>query len=164
MAAAPFLSEQNDPDNYDRPVVNLSPWLDGRAGGGSAAVYHATNLLLHAINTLLVARLLLLLLGSGVGAVVGAAVFAVHPVQVEPVGFVAVRTDLWATCFVLFATLAWLASRREERPPRRALLLAGAASAYAAGCLAKETAAVLPVALAAAGLDRRVTASAGPPR
>jgi hypothetical protein len=164
VAAAPFLPEQNDPDNYYRPVVNLSLWLDERVGGGSAAAYHATNLLLHAINTLLVARLLLLLLGGGAGPMLGAAVFAVHPVQVESVAFAAARTDLWATCFVLLATLAWLASRREERPPRRALLLAGAAGAYVAGCLAKETAAVLPVALAAldaAGLDRRGTSPAG---
>lgn len=150
VAAAPFLPEQNDPDNYYRPVTNLSLWLDGRLGGGSAAAYHATNLLLHVLNALLVGRLLVLLLGVGFGALSGAVLFAAHPVQVETVAFTAARTDLWATFFVLLATMAWMASRRKGLPAgRRALLLTGVACAYAAGALAKETAIVLPLVLAA---------------
>jgi tetratricopeptide (TPR) repeat protein len=130
--------------------VYLSLLVDGWLGGGRPAVYHLTNLLLHMLNTLLVARLLVLLLRSGVPALAGGLLFAVHPVQVEAVAFVAARTDLWATFFTLLATLAWLASRGSGLPrSSRALFVAAAAGAYAAGSLSKETAVLLPVVLCA---------------
>jgi hypothetical protein len=115
--------------------------------------------LLHLLNTLLVTRLLLVVLGTGLPALMGGLLFAVHPVQVEAVAFVAARTDLWATCFALLATLAWLASRASGLTGRRrAALVAAAAGAYAAAALSKETAVLLPLVLCAwdaLGVGRR---------
>lgn len=146
VAAAPFLPEQNEPDNYYRPVVLLSLWLDGRLAGGSAAAFHVTNLVLHVLNSLLVAWLLREVLRSSGAALAGALVFAVHPVQVEAVAFVAARTDLFAAFFVLLAAVTWLGARR-ARPRARQALVAVSAACLLAGILAKETAIVLPLVL-----------------
>jgi hypothetical protein len=74
---------------------------------------------------------------------VGLALFALHPVQVEAVGFVSARNDLMATTFLLGALL--LLSR--ERPQKPALL--GGAVLVLAAMLSKESVALTPLLLAA---------------
>ncbi len=147
VAAAPFLPGQNDAARYYRPLVLCSLWVDGRLGGGAAAAYHATNVALHVLNTLLLALLLARVFRSWPAALIGSALFAVHPLQVEAVSFVAARTDLWATLFVLASTLAWLAAR--DAGPKRNVALASCGVFYLAACLAKESAILLPAVLLA---------------
>jgi tetratricopeptide (TPR) repeat protein len=146
---APFLSDPSVGAVYYRPVVHLSYLLDSRLGAGSGTPYHLANLSLHALVTLLVAYLAYLLLGSRRAAFCGAALFAVLPVHVESVAFVAGRTDLWAACFVLVALTAWLRARRmQEAGMAKAALFVLATAAYGAACLAKEVAFVLPAVVA----------------
>jgi tetratricopeptide (TPR) repeat protein len=74
----------------------------------------------------------------------------------EPVAWIAGRTDAFAALWTL-AALALARARRERRseiPPRRALLLAGAALACAGlALLSKEAALVLPLLVAADAID-----------
>lgn len=146
VVGAPFLPEQNDPDNFYRPVVLLSLWLDGRLGGGSAVPFHLVNLLLHASNVLLAWLLLRAVLPSRAGATGGALVFAVHPLQVEAVAFVSARTDLFAAFFALLAILAWLRGRALEGRARN-VRFAASAALWLAGSLSKETVILLPAVL-----------------
>ena len=85
-------------------------------------VFHATSLLLHACSALLVWRIALRLLrrspgGAGWAAVVGALLFAVHPLRVESVAWITERRDVLGAVFFLGAVLAWLRAREARRPP-----------------------------------------------
>lgn len=78
---------------YWRPMILASYAWDWALGGGSPFVFHVTNVVIHAANVVLLFRVLRRWCGSDWGALVGALFFAVHPVQTEPVAWIAGRTD-----------------------------------------------------------------------
>jgi len=90
------------------PLTWLSYLLDATMFGAGAAGPHFTNLLLHVINTLLVFQLLKQLTGKRWRSAVVAALFAVHPLHVEAVAWIAERKGLLSTLFGLL-TLSFYA-------------------------------------------------------
>jgi tetratricopeptide (TPR) repeat protein len=98
------------------PVWDLSFLLDARVFGADPAGFHATNVVLFVLAVFLVTRLYRQLLAAapepqiaaqaGLLALVSALVFAVHPLQVESVSFVAARGCLLALVFALASLLA----------------------------------------------------------
>lgn len=113
------------------PLTFSSFWIEHQLWGTEARFYHATNLALHLLNVVLV---LLLIRSFGVPAPVAlsaAAVFALHPLQVASVAWVAERKNLLSATFYLAAFLAFVRHRST-----------GGAWSYAA-CLAAFTAALL---------------------
>ena len=135
-----------------RPVVQVAYALERSLFGRDPGPYHGVNLLLHALNALLVWGLLrrrLLTSGSGgeaaarVGegaALFGAALFAVHPAHAENVAWISGATDLWMLLF-------WLGSYSLVERGSLSCQLAGALCA-ALAVLAKEPAVVAPAVLA----------------
>jgi Tfp pilus assembly protein PilF len=117
------------------PLTIASYAIERSIGGLEPALYHATNVGLHALCTAAVAALLL---GAGLspwGAFVGAGLFAVHPLQVESVAWVAGRKSLLSTLFLLLALFEF--RRDGARGVVLGTLLGGAA------LLAKPTAVVV---------------------
>lgn len=112
--------------------------VDGHAGG-----WHVISVLLHALNVLLVFRFAKLLLRDGFVALVAAALFAVHPIHLEPVVWISAVADPLMTLFLLAAGILWL--RWAER--HSFLWWLGAFSAGSIAVLCKEPAVVLPVLL-----------------
>ena len=148
VLGADFRLDPAVPLGFYRPVTMLSLWLDRALGGGAAWPFHLTNVLLNALASALLFRLLRRLGVETGPALAGAALFAVHPVHVESVAFVSGRTDLLATVFTLGATILWLRDRAAERSGGPWTI--GAASAlFALACLSKEVAFVLPLVLVA---------------
>jgi len=144
-----FWSGRETSFAYFRPVVTWSLAWNYLLHGGEAAGYHATNLLIHACCALLL-FLILLKFGKPELAWLGAALFALHPIQTEAVVWVVGRTDLMATMFLLLAAL--LHARLPDRPSRRDLpAIALVLSALSAALLSKETAVTFPA--LAFGLD-----------
>ena len=110
--------------NY-APVVLLSFALDYRVWGLQPFGYHLTSLLLHGLNVALAYAVARRLLGSRTGALVAALVFAVHPLQVEAVVWVAGRKTLLCGSFALLALLCYMRSSKLDGSPKgRQLLVA----------------------------------------
>jgi tetratricopeptide (TPR) repeat protein len=106
--------------------------------------YHLTNVLLHAVNALLVWLLLARI--PLPGALLAAAVFALHPVQVESVAWVAERKNVLSALFFLLTLGAFLrALGSEGREAGRWLGISLCCCALA--LFSKTTAAVLPAVL-----------------
>jgi hypothetical protein len=156
VLSAPFFPHPGVPDQYYRPVVNLSFWLDDRLGRGWPGWFHLTNVALHVGCSALSWSLFRRLTTHRVGALAGALLFALHPVHVESVAWVSGRTDSLATLFCLLAVIAWHdAHRIDGRRLVRALTLGASAIAFVAGALSKETALLVPILLVV--LDARDT-------
>jgi tetratricopeptide (TPR) repeat protein len=142
------------PDGYYRPLVMASFWADSLAGGGSSFPFHATNVLLHASNALLVFLILRRLVVSPWAASWGAALFALHPAHTEVAAFVSNRSDSWVAFFILLAGLlfaTWAkpgANPQSARPPAWRYATPGGAALLLAA-LSKEPAFLFPAALLA---------------
>ena len=105
--------------------------------------YHWVNILLHATNALLVWRLLNRL--AVPGAWLAAAIFALHPVQVESVAWICELKSILSLFFGLLALLAWTGFTGERSGRWRCYVLA--LFFYALALCAKTTACTLPAAL-----------------
>lgn len=90
------------------PVTMISYALDYQIGGLNATTYHATNLVLHLLNTALVFYLLFLLTGKTPIAVIAALFFGIHPLHVESVAWISERKDLLYTFFYLSGLITYL--------------------------------------------------------
>ena len=125
---------------YYRPLAFVSHAIDWARAGQNARAFHFTNLLIHAVNTLLV-----LLIGRRMSArplagLLAAALFALHASNNEAVVWISARFDLLATCFALAALYCLM----------RAQLIGQiwAAALFFLALLSKEAAVALPVAAA----------------
>lgn len=116
-------------------------------------LFHALSLLLHAANAALVALILARLLAlapderlragaRGPAPLLGALVFALHPVQVESVAWISSTKDLLSSFFALGAVALFLDGRSLGKRP---WAYAGASLLYSAALLSKPSAVVVPL-------------------
>jgi tetratricopeptide (TPR) repeat protein len=136
-----------------RPLLFLSYKLDDVAFGRAPWAMHLHNLLLGALAIALAAWIFARLLPEPRAALLATAVFALHPLQVEPLCYVSARGGLLSSLLALLASAAfWLASAPGAATRRRALVTLGAAVAFLASLAAKEAWLSLPLALGALAL------------
>ena len=125
------------------PLTWLSHQLDVSLFGLEAGRHHLVNVLLHAVNAVLVFLWLARLTTRPWRAALVAALFAVHPLHVESVAWISERKDVLSTLFLLLSLLAWTAYRRR---PALGWYLA-ALGAFALGLLSKPMVVTLPALL-----------------
>src|SRR5262245_22613822 len=99
------------------PVSNTSLWLEWRLWGSDPTGYHVTNLVLHLLNALLIWWILQAL--AIPGAFLGALLFALHPVNVQPVAWITQRKTLLAMFFSLLAIVCLLRSEARRAVSHR---------------------------------------------
>ncbi|HWR97897.1 MAG TPA: tetratricopeptide repeat protein [Candidatus Methanoperedens sp.] len=126
-----------------QPLTWISHMLDARLFGLRPAGHHATSLLLHVANSLLLFVVLRRMTGAIWRSALVAALFAVHPLHVESVAWVAERKDVLSTFFMLLALEAY---RRHARRPGAARYLA-VAGWFVLGLLSKPMLVSLPLLL-----------------
>jgi len=125
------------------PLTWLSHMLDVQLFGLNPLGHHLTNLLLHLANTLLLFVLLKRATGFATRSACVALLFALHPLHVESVAWVAERKDVLSTLFGLLSMLAYVRYARAPKAASYALCLL----LFAVGLLAKAMLVTLPLML-----------------
>ncbi len=128
---------------YWHPATWLSHMADVQLFGVSAGGHHVTNLLLHIAGTLALFGFLRKATGAEWRSALVAALFAIHPLHVESVAWVAERKDVLSTFFLMLTLWAY-AGYREQRTTQRYLLVI---LCFALGLMAKPMLVTLPVLL-----------------
>ncbi len=90
------------------PITWLSHMLDVELFGLQSGAHHLVNVLSHAANAVLVFLLLMKLTGHRWPAATVAGLFALHPLHVESVAWVAERKDVLSAFFGLLTLLAYV--------------------------------------------------------
>jgi protein O-mannosyl-transferase len=125
------------------PLTWLSHIVDVSSSGLQPAGHHRPSLILHALSTALLFLALERLTGHAGRSAMAAALFAVHPLRLESVAWVAERKDVLSGLLfmVVLWTYAWYAS--DPRPRR----MAAVAAALALGLTAKPMLVTAPFVL-----------------
>lgn len=125
------------------PLTWLSHMADVSLFGLNPIAHHATNLLWHVVNTLLLFLVLRGLTESSWKSAWVAAIFAIHPAHVESVAWAAERKDVLSTAFGLATMWAYGRWVRERGVVRYLVVLL----LFAAGLMSKPMLVSLPVVL-----------------
>jgi tetratricopeptide (TPR) repeat protein len=136
----------------NRPVLMLSYWVNFQFSGLQTFSYHAFNVIFHAADSVLIFFIVRKIQDfAGVErrrcdvlAVFAGALFLLHPVNSESVGYVASRSENLSILF-FFGALALFLYRRE--PPVTWMRSAVVLALFAAAALTKEHTIVLPALL-----------------
>ena len=123
------------------PLLHGAFWVEHRLWGDAPLGYHLANVVLHALAACLLAWVLRRL--AVPGAWLAALVFALHPVGVESVAWIAEQKNTLSLGFYLLAALAYLRFDEHRRPVSYALAL----GCFVCALLTKTTTATLPAAL-----------------
>lgn len=128
---------------YWHPLTWLSHMLDVQVFGLWAGGHHLVNLGLHLATSLLLLAALYRMTGALGRSAFVAAVFAVHPLHVESVAWVAERKDVLSGLGWALTLCAYTLYMRRPGGWRWGLVVAG----FAVGLMAKPMIVTLPVAL-----------------
>ena len=130
-------------NNWD-PMTSISHMLDCQLYGLKPWGFHLTNVLLHAATSILLFLVLWRMTGDLWPSAFVAAVFAIHPLQVEPVAWVSERKGLLSGLFFVLCLAAYLGYVRHPASLGRYLLLA---ALFVLGLMAKAILVTLPCVL-----------------
>jgi tetratricopeptide (TPR) repeat protein len=123
------------------PLLHTAFWVEHRLWGNSVVGYHLANILLHAAAACLVVALVRRL--ALPGAYLAGLIFALHPVCVESVAWIAEQKNTLSTVFYLGSALVYLRFDQHRRPARYFLAL----GLFVLALLTKTVTATLPAAL-----------------
>ena len=96
------------------PLVFTSFWIEHKFWSLEPLGYHVDNVILHCINTVLLWRILAFLRVKG--SWLAAAIFAIHPVQVESVAWITERKNLLSGFFSFLSLYFFLKFYNPDKP------------------------------------------------
>ena len=129
--------------SYWQPLTWLSHSLDCQLYGLRPGMHHLTNLVLHIANSLLLFLIFKRMTGALWRSAFVAALFALHPINVDSVAWVAERKNVLSTFFWMLTMLTYACY--SERPGSYRYLLVFLV--FAVGLLAKPMLVTLPFVL-----------------
>jgi tetratricopeptide (TPR) repeat protein len=125
------------------PLTWISHMLDVQAFGLDAGAHHVTNALIHTASALLLFALLYRMTGAPGRSWFVAALFAVHPLHVESVAWLAERKDVLSTLFWMLTIWAYVRYVSQPRAGRYLTVVV----LYALGLMSKPMLVTLPFTL-----------------
>jgi Tfp pilus assembly protein PilF len=128
---------------YWHPLTWLSHMLDCQLYGLSPSMHHLTNVVLHLANTLLLFLVFYRMTGALWRSCFVAALFALHPLNVESVAWVSERKNLLSTFFWLLTMVFYVRYSKKPCLARYVLVV----SIFALGLMAKPMLVTLPFVL-----------------
>jgi hypothetical protein len=128
---------------YWHPLTWLSHQLDVQLFGMDAGSHHVMSLLFHVMNSVLLYLAFVRMTGAIGRSAFVAAMFALHPLHVESVAWIAERKDVLSTFFALLAILAYIGYVRHRRANRLILVM----GCFACALMAKPMVVTLPFVL-----------------
>jgi tetratricopeptide (TPR) repeat protein len=132
-----------DSISYWHPLTWLSHMLDCQLFGLNPGPHHLVNLGLHIANTLLLFTVLWQMTSAYWRSAFVAALFALHPLHIEPVAWIVARKDVLSTLFSLLTIIAYLQYLEKQRLTRYLLAIVF----FVLGLTAKPTVVTLPFVL-----------------
>ena len=126
--------------SYWHPLTWLSHMLDCQIFGLQPGGHHLVNVLFHGANTVLLLVILQTMTGMPWRSALVAALFAVHPLNVETVAWIAERKNVLSTFFGLLAIWAYARYARAPSLMRYGLVVCF----FAASLLSKPMLVTLP--------------------
>jgi tetratricopeptide (TPR) repeat protein len=130
--------------NFYHPLTMISLMLDYQLHQLNAGGYHLTNVLIHAASAVLLFLILRRMTGALWRSAFVAAVFAIHPLRVESVAWVAQRKDVLGAFFFMLTLGAYVRYARHPNSLGSYLMVAGF---FVLHLLCKPTAVALPFGL-----------------
>jgi tetratricopeptide (TPR) repeat protein len=137
-----LTSVSNQTANW-HPTTWVSHMLDVELFGMDAGAHHLVNVALHTLNAVILFLLLDGVTGRPWRSACVAALFAVHPLHVESVAWIAERKDVLSTLFWFLTTWAYVRYTRKPRRIRYAAMLL----LFVLGLMAKPMLVTLPFTL-----------------
>ena len=125
------------------PLTWISHMIDAELFGLDARGHHVVNVLLHSANAALLFLLLAYMTGNVAASFVVAALFAIHPINVESVAWISQRKTTLSTVFGILSIWCYAAytRHRDWRP------YVGSLALFACSLMSKQTLVTLPFAL-----------------
>jgi tetratricopeptide (TPR) repeat protein len=123
------------------PITWISHMIDYNMHGLDSYGHHLSNVILHILNAALLFCLLYSTTNKYWGSYFVSAIFALHPLHVESVAWVAERKDLLSTFFMMLTLISYSAftKRNDKKFYYIAILL------FAAGLMSKPMLVTLPI-------------------
>ena len=125
------------------PLTTLSHMLDCQLYGLKAGGHHLTNVILHTVSVLLLFLMLKQITDAFWQSAFVAALFAIHPLHVESVAWIAERKDVLSAVFFVLTLAAYARYAQAPSTPRYLLV----ALLFACGLMSKPMLVTLPFVL-----------------
>jgi tetratricopeptide (TPR) repeat protein len=125
------------------PLTWLSHMADAQLYGQNSAGHHLSGLVIHLASALLLFLTLKMMTGAFYRSLIVAGIFGLHPLNVEPVAYIACRKDLLAAFFWILTLLVY--TRYARGPSRRRYL--AVCLCFFLGLMAKPVLVTLPLIL-----------------
>jgi tetratricopeptide (TPR) repeat protein len=127
------------------PLVHTTFWIERHLWGLNPIGYHVVNVILHIGAALLLWKLLGIL--EVPGAWLAAAIFALHPVQVESVAWITERKNVLSGLFYFASAIAYLRFEISDLKSRNRHWYAISLALFLCALLSKTVTATLPAAI-----------------